>query len=99
MVEEQLRKIKKSKLFTLFPYTATQIHTHTHFFLLLYTRKKNDCKRALAKNHYESCCSDKQNTLGAPSSQERDFFLRGNISYSKHQNLSCGQHPKKALLD
>lgn len=39
MVEEKLRKIKKSKLFTLFltqPHRFTLIHT----FLLLYTRKK-----------------------------------------------------------
>lgn len=96
---EQLREIKKIKLFTLFltqPLKFTLIRT-----LLLYTRKQNDCKRALAKKPLRKLLQWQTNTLGVPSSQVRDFFfLMGNISYSKDQNLSCGRHPKKkALLD
>lgn len=39
MVEEQLRKIIKSKL-SHYSYTATQIQTHTHFFVTLHKEKK-----------------------------------------------------------
>lgn len=59
MVEGQLRKIKKSELFALFltqPHGFTLIHT----FIVTLHKEKNDCKRALAKNHYESCYNDKQ---------------------------------------
>lgn len=58
MVEEKMDGNQKEQAFHIISYTATQIHTHTYFVTL--HEEKNDWKRALAKNHYESCCSDKQ---------------------------------------
>lgn len=45
MVEEQLRKIIKSKL-SHYSYAATQIQTHTHFFCYFTQGKK-----MIAKEH------------------------------------------------
>lgn len=83
-----------------FSYCFLHSHTDSHSYTLCYfTQGKKWLQKSFSQKPLRKLLQWQTNTLGVPSSQERDFFLMGNISYSKHQNLSCGQHPKKALLD
>lgn len=84
-----------------FSYCFLRSHADSHSYTLCYfTQGKKWLQKSFSQKPLRKLLQWRTNTLGVPSSQERDFFfLMGNISYSKHQNLSCGQHPKKALLD
>lgn len=86
---------QKEQAFHIVSYTATHTHTHTHFFCFYFTQGKKWLQKSFSQKPLRKLLQWQTNTLGAPFSQERDIFLRGNILYSKHQNLSCGQHPKK----
>lgn len=91
-----IKENQKEWAFCIISYTTARIHTHTHFYCY-FTQGKKWLQKSVSQKPLRKLLQWQTNTLGAPSSQERDFFLRGNISYSKHQNLSCGQHPKSAF--
>lgn len=54
------KRNRKKQALHIVSYIGTHIHTHTLEKNYFTQGKQNDCKRALAKNYYESCCSDKQ---------------------------------------
>lgn len=89
---------KKSKEAS-FAHRFLHRHTHSHSYTwkkLLYTRKTEWLQKSFSQKLLRKLLQWQTNTLGAPSYERRFFFPSGGyILYSKHPNLSCGQHPKE----
>ena len=68
-------KLKRAS-FSHYSYTATQIHTHTHFFCY-FTQGKKWLQKSFSQKPLRKLLQWQTNTLGASSSQERDFFSQG----------------------
>lgn len=95
---------KKSKLFHIISYTATQVHIQAHsllvFSFLLYTRGKNYCKKSFSQKTTTKAVAVTNKHLGCTFSGEIIFFFflfRGQIFHIQNISLSCGQHPIKSV--